>query len=85
MPFKDPAEKRYRKKLQKAARPMPAACEVCGSSPTDRTLDFDHCHARNEFRGWLCNSCNRTLGNVKDNPVRLRQLAQYLEDFAMLV
>ena len=70
---------------QKATRPCPEACEGCGKSPEGgRRLDFDHCHTRNAFRGWLCRSCNLAVAHTKDNPARLRALAQYLEDFELL-
>jgi Recombination endonuclease VII len=68
----------------KATRPSPEACEVCGNpSASGRRLDFDHCHTREVFRGWLCNPCNMTLGCAKDSPDRLRKLAAYLEDFEL--
>ena len=89
MPFKDPNRKRlwrlaYRRKSQLATRPEPATCEVCGDAPNRAHLDFDHCHARGVFRGWLCNACNMALGNAKDSPERLRRLADYVENFEMV-
>jgi hypothetical protein len=94
MPFKDPKEKaawrrRYRAQWYshhrgriRATRPCPERCEVCGALPTGkRRLDFDHCHDREVFRGWLCNPCNMALGNAKDDPQRLRALATYIENF----
>jgi len=69
----------------KATRPCPEVCEVCGGSPgTGRRLDFDHCHTRSVFRGWLCNPCNMAAGCAKDDPMRLRQLADYIENFNLL-
>ncbi len=66
----------------KAPRPCPERCEVCGDPPgKGRRLDFDHCHLLDTFRGWLCHSCNVALGNAKDDPARLRKLANYLEAF----
>lgn len=69
-------EKRETQRAAEAGRPRASACEIC-SDPT-RTV-FDHCHASGRFRGWLCDRCNRTLGQVKDDPELLRKLAQYLE------
>lgn len=54
----------------------PEVCEVCGSS---KRICYDHDHATGLHRGWLCDACNRALGYVKDNPVTLRALADYLE------
>lgn len=56
-------------------RPQPANCEVCGIAAS---LQCDHDHATGKFRGWLCGACNRALGIVKDNPVVLQRLAEYL-------
>jgi hypothetical protein len=44
-------------------------------------LHLDHCHATKAFRGWLCHSCNVTLGAVEDDPNILRKLAEYLDRF----
>lgn len=64
-----------------AARYKPDRCEVC---ETECKVVFDHCHAAEKFRGWLCASCNWALGQVKDNPKTLRALADYLEKFKPL-
>jgi hypothetical protein len=34
-------------------------CEICDK--TDKIV-FDHDHEKNEFRGWLCDGCNRSIG-----------------------
>jgi hypothetical protein len=39
----------------------------------------DHCHATGRLRELLCMGCNTSLGAQKDDPVRLRKLADYLE------
>lgn len=54
----------------------PSICQVCGGS---YKISLDHCHVTATFRGWLCDGCNRALGNVKDDPKVLRALADYLE------
>lgn len=59
-----------------AGRPRAHVCELCSSQ--ERTV-FDHCHVSGEFRGWICDRCNKTLGLVKDSPALLRALAAYLE------
>ena len=39
----------------------------------------DHDHATGEVRGLLCSGCNHAIGHAKDDPTRLRQMADYLE------
>ena len=39
----------------------------------------DHDHATGEVRGLLCSGCNHAIGHAKDDPARLRQMADYLE------
>jgi hypothetical protein len=77
------AQKRWKWKLStqrlqetEAGRRKPSVCEVCGRKGR---IVFDHCHQKNNFRGWLCNDCNIVLGLVGDNPNRLRMLIAYLE------
>lgn len=54
-------------------------CAVCYSS-SDRKLAVDHDHSTGRIRGLLCMSCNIILGHVKDDPIHLRSLAEYLEE-----
>lgn len=81
---KDLPPYRHRQKEKMAGRPAPTKCEVCGGDQSagrngkDR-MHFDHDHVSGRFRGWICGSCNRVLGLVKDDPDRLRALAMYLE------
>ena len=60
-----------------AGRPKPDHCEICGGNKGG--IDFDHCHQRGIFRGWICGECNSALGHVEDDPNRLRMLIAYLE------
>jgi len=55
-----------------------AVCAVCGQNPRGK-LVMDHSHAHQEYRGFLCNSCNIGLGLFHDNPEALRRAAAYLE------
>jgi hypothetical protein len=41
-------------------------------------LVFDHCHKNNKFRGYCCNSCNRSLGVLGDNVEGLITVLNYL-------
>ncbi len=60
-----------------AGRSRPALCEICHEF--NLRIVFDHCHASGEFRGWLCDRCNRVLGTVKDSPELLMALRDYLK------
>jgi hypothetical protein len=64
-----------------AGRTRPDKCEICRLESTKKgnPLCFDHDHLTGQFRGWICDRCNRMLGWVKDNPEYLRLLATYLE------
>jgi len=54
---------------------------VCGATDAGFKKDWavDHCHETQKIRGLLCHPCNVALGLLKDDPVRLRVLADYLE------
>lgn len=56
-------------------------CPVCGHRPTDdeHRLAVDHNHTTGEIRGLLCKPCNLALGNLGDDPNRIRALARYIE------
>lgn len=42
---------------------------------------IDHNHRTNGIRSVLCAPCNRALGHAKEDPARLRALADYIERF----
>lgn len=55
-------------------------CAVCGCEPGDgKRLHVDHDHESGVIRDLLCGPCNHALGHAKDDPARLRALADYLE------
>lgn len=58
---------------------IPDKCQIkaCG---TTKKVCVDHNHETKEIRGFLCDSCNRALGFMKENPEALRQLADYIEE-----
>jgi len=58
-------------------------CEICGHLDGDsRTgnglLHLDHDHSTGKIRGFLCSNCNRAVGLMKDDPVRLIKASAYL-------
>jgi hypothetical protein len=63
-------------------------CAVCGAktpgmrhySKNGRIEKFrvDHCHATGRVRGLLCNSCNRAIGLIRDDPEIASRIADYL-------
>jgi hypothetical protein len=55
--------------------PPGSKCPICDK---EETLVFDHCHIRKKFRGYLCNSCNRSLGVHGDSVERLLKTLNYL-------
>ena len=36
-------------------------CQICGTVPKTRGLQWDHDHKTGKTRGWLCHRCNRAL------------------------
>ena len=52
-------------------------CEACGST---RRLCIDHDHATLCVRGVLCDTCNRTLGLIEQNPAALDGILAYLNE-----
>lgn len=58
------------------------SCAVCKSPYSGRKNGqwcTDHDHKTGKVRGILCNGCNMALGQTKDDPLRLRLLAEYVE------
>ena len=58
-----------------------AICKTTESGTRTKRFSIDHCHGSKLVRGLLCVSCNNGLGRFKDDPVRLRKAADYLEMF----
>lgn len=71
-------EQRKEAKREKiAGRPRQMQCEICFEH--GKTV-FDHDHNSGNFRGWICDRCNKVLGLAKDSPLLLRRMARYLSD-----
>ena len=62
-----------------ATRPRPPSCELCGKPPGKYSLHCDHDHKTGLFRGWLCTSCNTSLGHFGDDVRGLHMAAAYLQ------
>lgn len=71
--------RQQREREHALGRPKPSICEACGQPPNGRGIVFDHCHASEKPRGWLCWTCNVILGHARDNPAILLQLIAYLK------
>lgn len=42
------------------------ACQICGTVPKTRGLQWDHDHKTGAHRGWLCWKCNKALADWMD-------------------
>ena len=67
------------KGLPTPTRSAPALCECCGRLPGKKALALDHCHVSGAFRGWLCGSCNRSIGQLGDQIDGLMNAVRYLQ------
>ena len=61
---------------RKEQPPKGQRCEICGDLP--KRIVWDHDHATNQFRGWLCIRCNQALGLVYDRTDILERMEGYL-------
>lgn len=55
--------------------PPGTKCQLCD---TTKDIVFDHDHATNTFRGWLCDPCNRSMGVLGDNLPGLIKAVNYI-------
>lgn len=64
-------------------------CAICGATDAGMhnwgkkgiksSLHVDHDHESGKVRGILCGPCNHGIGQLKDDPARLRRAAAYLD------
>ena len=66
--------KEYGLTLEEFDSALDGPCAICGGTATHR----DHSHTTGQFRGPLCENCNRGLGMFKDNPDLLLSAAAYI-------
>lgn len=59
-------------------KPKDGMCEACGETPD--VLHLDHDHNTEEFRGWVCEGCNHSMGKSNDDPEKLIKQAEYLRE-----
>tara|TARA_R110002126_G_C10345399_1_gene491172 strand:+ start:520 stop:933 length:414 start_codon:yes stop_codon:yes gene_type:complete len=52
-------------------------CECCGI--TNEKIQLDHCHETHKFRGFICRSCNMTLGGNGDTYASIKK-ADWLDE-----
>jgi len=57
-------------------------CAICGSTnPDGKYLSVDHCHLSGKIRSLLCNTCNRAIGLLKDDPSLMEKAAEYVRRY----
>ena len=49
-----------------------------GKSSNSSAWVLDHDHDTDQFRGWLCHSCNRALGCFNDDVPRMQRAIKYI-------
>ena len=59
----------------KACMATSNCCEVCGST---KELCYDHDHTTMKFRGVLCRSCNKAIGQLGDTKEGILRALKYL-------
>lgn len=70
-------KRKYGLTLEEYNEIIARGCAICGADGPRMALD--HCHVTGKIRDALCSNCNNGLGRFKDDPVRLRAAADYLE------
>lgn len=70
--------------IKKTAPEKPERCDCCGAKPNDIKgrrkvgLVCDHDHETKKFRGWLCQACNKGIGQLGDDIEGVKQALEYL-------
>lgn len=65
-----------RKNARSTKAPKDTPCEICNNV---RPLVWDHDHDSLEFRGWICEPCNRGLGLLGDTVEKVNRALAYLK------
>jgi hypothetical protein len=71
-------KKRYNVDVETYKRLMATSscCQICEST---QNLCYDHDHKTMEFRGVLCRSCNKAIGQLGDTVESLEKAVNYLK------
>lgn len=77
---KGDAKKKAKSLGMEIKAPVGTTCELCGC---EETMCFDHDHKTNNFRGWLCDPCNRSIGVLTGRVIRNKNI-DFSEADAML-
>ncbi len=68
------------KDYQRMLMVQDGTCAICPVEPTSgNPLHVDHDHKSGKIRGLLCWSCNTAIGQLRDDPLTLRNAITYLE------
>tara|TARA_A100000172_G_scaffold55983_1_gene36026 strand:+ start:45 stop:395 length:351 start_codon:yes stop_codon:yes gene_type:complete len=71
--------RKVEKSLQKMhgkTKPLGTPCDCCGR--TDVLLCLDHCHITGKLRGYLCQTCNVSIGGLGDTLAGVKMAEKYL-------
>ena len=63
----------------KRENPMPPSGSECTLCVRISKLFCDHDHATDQFRGWICKTCNCSIGGLGDSEEGVRKALTYLE------
>ena len=66
------------RELRKTAPPKPDHCQCCKKPKQANELVLDHDHETREFRGWVCDGCNRGMGFLGDDVKGALNFINYL-------
>lgn len=76
------SESKIRSKLHKVSPAKPEVCPICHKSPENfkkpNRWHLDHDPDTKNFRGWLCEPCNMSLGLLGDNVAGIVSALNYL-------
>lgn len=65
--------------LPKEYRVNCGICQTLLTRKNGKKVMYDHCHNTGAFRGFLCRSCNTSLGKFKDDRELLLKAVDYLD------
>lgn len=81
------AQRRYRERVygltptdqERLSKHQNGRCAICQrATGRSKALSVDHCHRTGLARGYLCTTCNRMLGHLRDDAGAFMRAAQYL-------